>query len=65
MVVIKINYYNLKYFLIKRYLNNKQAKQAKSLAEFNFEIKYKSNKTNLVDSLLKRPNYKALKESQN
>ena len=38
-------------------LSTKQAWQAKDLARFNFKVKYRLGVENLVDRLLRRPNY--------
>jgi hypothetical protein len=51
------NYANLKYFITTKDLTPKQARWAKELARFNFEIKYKLGQENPADRPSRRPDY--------
>ncbi len=56
-IVVYSNYNNLKYFLIKKTLSDRQVCQAEGLGEFDFLIKYYTGKSNLADGPSHRPNH--------
>ena len=51
------NHNNFRYFMITTSLNRRQTRWTLLLIEYNFEIKYKIDKFNLVDASFKRSNY--------
>jgi hypothetical protein len=61
---VLIDHKSLKYFMITKKLNRRQAKWAKFLAEFDFKIAYQSKKKNdKADSLTKRFDDRSINES--
>jgi hypothetical protein len=57
MIIIRIDYNNLKYFIIKKRLNKKQTRWAKKLVKFDFKIKYYLEVINFTNSLSRRLDY--------
>jgi hypothetical protein len=54
-IVVKSDHNNLKYFMIKRKLNNRQARWAEELAAFDFRLEYRAGSRNPADGPLRRP----------
>jgi hypothetical protein len=64
LINVFIDHKNLKYFMITKKLNKKQAKWAKFLIEFDFKITYQSEKRNdKANSLIKRFENRSIDES--
>ena len=55
---------NLKYFMSTTVLNGRQARWALELAKFDFEIKYRTGKTNPADPLSRRPDFESQEKEQ-
>ena len=53
---------NLRYFMITIALNRRQVRWAFKLLKYDFKIKYHVEKSNPIDFLLRRPDFRALKE---
>ena len=62
--MVQANYNNLKYFITKKRLSSRQARQTKALANFDFVIEYRTSKINPTNSLSQRPDYRELEASQ-
>ncbi len=64
LINVYIDHKSLKYFMITKKLNKKQAKWAKFLIEFDFKIAYQSEKKNdKANSLIKRLENRSIDES--
>lgn len=63
-VAVRTDHNNLKYFMTKRRLNGRQARWAESLANFDFNIEYRTGKTNPADGPSRRPDYRESKGSR-
>ena len=63
-VVVLTDHNNLKYFLTKRTLTGRQARWAESLAEFDFIIEYRTDKTNPADGPSRRPDHNVSEPNQ-
>ena len=57
-IKVLTNYNNLRGFIKLKELTPRQARWALKLAAYNFKITYRAGKTNPIDSLSQRPNYK-------
>ena len=56
-VTILTNHNNLRYFMKTTTFNKRQSRWALAFAEYNFEIKYRSRKINLIDEPSRRSDY--------
>ena len=54
-IVVKSDHNNLKYFMTKRKLNNRQARWAEELAAFDFCLEYRAGSRNPADGPSRRP----------
>ena len=58
LVEVLIDYANLKYFMTIKSLLGRQARYAKELSQYNFDIVYRARKLNPIDGPSRRPDYK-------
>ena len=63
-VVVLTDHNNLKYFMTTKTLNPRQARWAETLAQFDFEIRYQTGKSNPADGPSRRPDYKPLDDGR-
>jgi transposase InsO family protein len=57
-VIVLTDHNNLKYFMSTKALNPRQTRWAETLAQFDFEIRYRTGKSNPADGPSRRPDYK-------
>ena len=57
-VIVLMDHNNLKYFMSTKKLNPRQARWAETLAQFDFDIRYRTGKTNPADGPSRRPDYR-------
>ena len=58
-VTVKTDHDSLKSFMTKKELNRRQARWAEKLSAFDFEIEYRTGKSNPADGLSRRPDYES------
>jgi len=56
-IIVLTDHNNLRYFMKTTSLNRRQSRWALALAEYDFEIKYRTGKTNPADGPSRRPDY--------
>jgi RNase H-like domain found in reverse transcriptase/Reverse transcriptase (RNA-dependent DNA polymerase)/Integrase zinc binding domain len=56
-VIVLTDHNNLKYFMTTKVLNGRQARWAELLAQYDFEIQYRTGKTNPADAPSRRSDY--------
>ena len=57
LVEVLTDYANLKYFITMKLLLGQQARYAKELSQYNFDIVYRARKLNPTDGPSRRPDY--------
>jgi len=62
-VLVKTDHNSLKYFMTKKDLNRRQARWAERLSAFDFEIVYRTGKSNPADGPSRRPDYELPKDA--
>ena len=62
-VLVKTDHNSLRYFMTKKDLNRRQARWAERLSAFDFEIVYRTGKSNPADGPSRRPDYELPKDA--
>jgi hypothetical protein len=64
IVWIFIDQYNLKHFLINKFLNRRETRWWEKLSELNLRIEYRSSRNNFVDKSSRRLDYENIDENK-